>query len=144
MAYKWPEMNIEIWVYRPSKGQSQVLSCVLLIITHHHIQTHCEFFCPFPESVPVFLMPLVSLFSPLFSSPPLFPAPPFPSSTPAVPVPCPLLPKLRGRVVFLKQWGNHLWCREQKEMFTVSVMKRIFARRMESVNRVSRLVGKDN
>lgn len=68
----------------------------------------------------------------------------FPPSTPVVLVLCPLVPKLRGRAVFLKHWGNNLWPREQKEIFTVSVMKWIFAKRMESVNRVSHLVGKDD
>lgn len=99
----------------------------------HFLRASLSFPCPsFPS------------FFPLFSSLPLFPCTPFSSFHPAVPVPCPLAPKLRGQVVFLKQWGNHLWRREQKEIFTVSVMKWIFARRMESVNRVSRLVGKDN
>lgn len=125
-------MNIEIWVYRPSKGQSRTVPRPLHYYPPAHTNTMWAFPCQFPECPCLSNVPHFPYFPPLFF-PNSLPLPPFPPISPAAPVSCPLVPKPSKRVIFLKQRGNNLWRREQKEIFTAGVIKWIFARRMETV-----------
>lgn len=105
-------------------------SRVLFIITRQ--PTMWVFPSQFPDCPCLSCVPHFPYFSSL-SFPNSLPLPPFPPISPAAPVPCPLVPKPSKRVIFLKQRGNNLWRREQKEIFTAGVIKWIFARRMETV-----------
>lgn len=99
-----------------------VSSSLLPTNTYKHI---VGFSRQFPEWPCLSHDPHFPYFFNLFYSLPLAP-PPSPIS-PAAPVPCPLVPKPSKRVIFLKQWGNNLWHREQKEIFTAGVIKWIFS-----------------